>query len=111
MIEPRVTGGPTDGVYAEAGNLDFAVEVWGTEKPVVIAGGLTAKKAKEIVEERYADYQVIVAFGRYFISTPDLSFRMHRGLQFNPCDRPAFYSLGPKGYIDYPFSAEGFTNI
>ncbi|KIN00036.1 hypothetical protein OIDMADRAFT_55924 [Oidiodendron maius Zn] len=111
VIEPRVTGGPTDVVYAEAGSLDFAVEAWGKEKPVVIAGGFTAKMAKKIVEERYADYQVIVAFGRYFISTPDLPFRMHRGLEFNPYDRPTFYTPGPKGYVDYPLSAEFITEF
>ena len=70
------------------------------------SGGFTAKKAKEIAEERYADYQVIVAFGRYFISTPDLPFRMHSGLEFNPYDCPTFHAPGPKGYVDYPFSAE-----
>jgi NADPH2 dehydrogenase len=107
LIEPRVAGaGPVDGVYAEQGSLDFAVEAWGTDKPVVIAGGITAEKAKEIVDERYAKYQVIAAFGRYFISTPDLPFRIQNGIELNPYDRPTFYSPGPKGYVDYPFSTE-----
>jgi NADPH2 dehydrogenase len=107
LIEPRVAGtGPVDGIYAATGNLDFAVEAWGKDKPVLIAGGLTLEKATEIVDERYAGYQVVVAFGRYFISTPDLPFRLQKGIELNPYDRPTFYTQGPKGYVDYPFSAE-----
>jgi NADPH2 dehydrogenase len=107
LIEPRVAGtGPVDGIYAEQGNLDFAVEAWGTEKPVLIAGGFTAEKAREVVDGRYAEYQAVVAFGRYFISTPDLPLRLQKGIALNPYDRPTFYTQGPKGYIDYPFSAE-----
>jgi NADPH2 dehydrogenase len=107
LIEPRVAGtGPVDGIYAEQGNLDFAVEAWGKDKPVLIAGGFTAEKAVEVVEQKYAGYQTVVAFGRYFISTPDLPFRLQKGIELNPYDRPTFYSKGPKGYVDYPFSSE-----
>jgi NADPH2 dehydrogenase len=107
LIEPRVAGtGPVDGVYAAPGNLDFAVEAWGKDKPVLIAGGLTYEKAKEMVDKRYAGYQVVVAFGRYFISTPDLPFRLQKGIELNPYDRPTFYTQGAKGYVDYPFSTE-----
>lgn len=107
LIEPRLSGtGPVDGVYAGQGGLDFAIEAWGIEKPVLVAGGLTGKKAEEMVEKTYKDYQVIPTFGRFFISTPDLSFRVQKGIEFNPYDRPTFYSEGAKGYIDYPFSEE-----
>jgi NADPH2 dehydrogenase len=107
LIEPRVAGtGPVDGIYSAQGDLDFAVEAWGKEKPVLIAGGLTAGKAKELVDERYAGFQVVAAFGRFFISTPDLPFRIQKGIAPNAYDRPTFYTQGPKGYIDYPFSTE-----
>jgi NADPH2 dehydrogenase len=107
LIEPRVAGtGPVDGIYADQGNLDFAVEAWGKEKPLLVAGGFTSEKAKETVEKKYAGYQIVVAFGRYFISTPDLPYRVQHGIELNPYDRPTFYSKGPKGYVDYPFSAE-----
>ena len=46
VIEPQVTDGPTDGVYAESGSLDFAVEAWGKEKPVVIAVGLQLRRRR-----------------------------------------------------------------
>jgi NADPH2 dehydrogenase len=109
LIEPRIAGsGPNDGVYAAPGSLDYAIEAWGGDKPVLIAGGFTPEKAKEAVD-RYAAYQVVVAFGRLFISTPDLPFRIQKGLELNPYDRPTFYSQGPKGYIDYSFSDEFST--
>jgi NADPH2 dehydrogenase len=111
LIEPRVAGtGPVDGTYADQGSLDYAVEAWGKEKPVLIAGGITAEKAKDMVNERYAGYQVVAAFGRLFISTPDLPFRIQKGIELNPYDRPTFYTQGPKGYVDYPFSAEFTTS-
>ncbi|TID19583.1 NADH:flavin oxidoreductase/NADH oxidase family protein [Venturia nashicola] len=107
LIEPRLGDtGPVDGIYAGQGGLDFAIEAWGTDKPVLVAGGITAKKAEEMVERKYKEFQVIPTFGRFFISTPDLPFRVQKGIEFNPYDRPTFYTEGPKGYIDYPFSEE-----
>ncbi|KAJ6020872.1 hypothetical protein N7540_006376 [Penicillium herquei] len=46
-----------------------------------------------------------VAFGRYFISNPDLPRRLKEGLPLNPYDRSTFYGADPaeKGYTDYPF--------
>jgi NADPH2 dehydrogenase len=106
LTEPRVAGtGPINGVYAAQGSLDYAIEAWGGDKPVLIAGGFTPEKAKEAAE-RYAGYQIVVAFGRLFISTPDLPFRVQKGIEPNPYDRPTFYTQGPKGYVDYPFSDE-----
>lgn len=109
LVEPRTSGsGPVDGVYAAPESLDFAVEAWGKDKPVILAGGYTTEKARQAVEERYPGYKIIVAFGRYFISTPDLPYRVQKGLDMNPYHRPTFYTKGAKGYTDYPFS-EDFT--
>ncbi|KAJ5257238.1 hypothetical protein N7478_013342 [Penicillium angulare] len=49
-----------------------------------------------------------VAFGRYFISNPDLPRRLKEGLPLNKYDRSTFYgaSLPEKGYTDYPFYSE-----
>jgi NADPH2 dehydrogenase len=111
LIEPRLGGtGPIDGVYADPGSLGYAIEAWGKEKPVLVAGGYTAERAKEAVDERYKGYQVVVAFGRQFISTPDLPFRLQNGIEPNPYDRSTFYTQGPKGYIDYPFSTQFTTS-
>jgi N-ethylmaleimide reductase len=44
----------------------------------------------------------IIAFGRYFISNPDLPERVGRGVPFAPYDRATFYGGGVEGYTDYP---------
>ncbi|KAF7526048.1 hypothetical protein G7054_g10912 [Neopestalotiopsis clavispora] len=93
-------------------SLDFALENWGREKPIFVAGGFTTELAKQAVEEKYRDHAVAVVFGRRFISNPDLVYRVKKGLPFNDYDRMTFYinqRLGHKvepGYIDYPYSEE-----
>ncbi|RZL24629.1 MAG: alkene reductase [Rhodococcus sp. (in: high G+C Gram-positive bacteria)] len=49
--------------------------------------------------ERGAD---LIAFGRYYISNPDLVRRLRDGLGLTEPDLDTFYSGGDKGYIDYP---------
>ncbi|KAK3307344.1 uncharacterized protein B0T15DRAFT_174375 [Chaetomium strumarium] len=89
----------------ERDSLDFAVNLW--DGPILIAGGITSASAKSLVDERYKDKDVIATFGRYFISTPDLPFRIKEGLELNLYNRDTFYiPKSPVGYIDYPFSKE-----
>lgn len=88
-------------------SLDFAVAAW-DGLPVLIAGGLrNLKDAQELVGEEYKDKDIVAMFGRYFISTPDLVFRLREGIPLTPYNRDTFYfPKSPKGYIDYPFSKE-----
>lgn len=44
----------------------------------------------------------MVAFGRPFISNPDLTRRLREGTALNEQDRSTFYGGGAKGYTDYP---------
>lgn len=44
----------------------------------------------------------IVAFGKPFISNPDLVRRLREHAPLNPFDKSTFYGGGEKGYIDYP---------
>jgi N-ethylmaleimide reductase len=44
-----------------------------------------------------------VAFGRYFISNPDLVKRIKENLPLNAYDRDTFYGGDARGYTDYPF--------
>ena len=44
----------------------------------------------------------LIAFGRPFISNPDLVERMEKGLALTPPDFSSFYTPGAKGYTDYP---------
>lgn len=43
-----------------------------------------------------------VAFGRSFISNPDLVHRIKADATLSEADPATFYSPGPKGYTDYP---------
>lgn len=111
LIESRVSGSAADGVYrsAEEGGTkenDPFIKAWGMELPIILAGGFTPEKARKVVGEQYTGDNVAIAFGRSFISTPDLAFRIQHGIPLNPWDRPTFYKAGPGGYIDYPFSKE-----
>ncbi len=47
-----------------------------------------------------------MAFGRDFISNPDLPERFRRGLPLNPYDRSTFHGDGVRGYTDYPTWSE-----
>mgnify|MGYP000289319949 CR=1 FL=1 len=44
----------------------------------------------------------LVAFGRLFISNPDLVERLLRGASLSEWDPTSFYGGGARGYIDYP---------
>lgn len=87
--------------------LEFAFDIWRNVSPVFVAGGFTPERARQAVDEEYKDSDVCVTFGRYFVSTPDLVFRVREGLQLNGYDRDTFYTpMTNKGYTDYPFSKE-----
>ncbi|KAB2576501.1 NADPH dehydrogenase 1 [Lasiodiplodia theobromae] len=110
LVEPRVAGVIDRDPKDE--NLFWALETWGNEKPVLIAGGFTTDLAKQAVEQKYKDYDVAVVFGRRYISNPDLVYRVKKGIEFAAYDRFTFYinqKAGDKcepGYIDYPYSDE-----
>lgn len=55
--------------------------------------------ALEAVESGAAD---LVAFGRPFISNPDLVERLRRDAPLNPLDAKTLYGGGAEGYTDYP---------
>lgn len=75
---------------------------------MLVAGGFTPESAKRLVENEYEDYKnVLVVFGRYFISNPDLVYRVREGLPLARWDRSTFYvKESEKGYTDYPYSVE-----
>lgn len=102
LVESRISGAND---YSGHEQLDFAYKLW--DGPLLVAGGYTPQEAKELVDERYPDKQIMVLFGRYFISNPDLVFRIKQGLQLDAYDRSTFYVAGePKGYVDYAFSEQ-----
>lgn len=108
LVESRVSGSSADGVYnAVTRENDALVELWGAQAPIMLAGGFTPEKAKKVLGEIYTAENVCIAFGRSFISTPDLPFRIRNGIELQRWDRTTFYTRkSPEGYIDYPFSDE-----
>jgi NADPH2 dehydrogenase len=108
LIESRVSGDGSVETEESESNLPF-LEAWGKERPVIVAGGYTAKNAVEAVGPGgiYDGRKVVIAFGRHFVSNPDLVFRVKNGIGFTPYDRKTFYNVGSeKGYVDYTFSKE-----
>ncbi|WP_077000061.1 alkene reductase [Variovorax sp. KK3] len=57
---------------------------------------------KPLAEAALKEGDDLVAFGKPFISNPDLVRRLKEGAPLNPWDKNTFYGGGEKGYIDYP---------
>src|SRR5260221_3963613 len=60
---------------------------------------LTRESAEQLLASGEAD---AVAFGKAFISNPDLPKRFKVNAPLTDWDSSTFYATGPKGYIDYP---------
>ncbi|RKF63006.1 Chanoclavine-I aldehyde reductase easA [Erysiphe neolycopersici] len=96
----------------ETEKLDFLIDIWADKNPILIAGGFTTASAKQAVDVEYPDKNIAVVFGRYFISNPDLVFRIRHGIELAPYDRSTFYlPLQEKGYTTYPFSKEYLAQL
>lgn len=65
--------------------------------------GYTGEAAEKAVSAGHAD---MIAFGRPFITNPDLPERFKHNLPLNPAeDMSLWYTPGPRGYTDYkPFA-------
>jgi N-ethylmaleimide reductase len=57
------------------------------------------EKGNKIIEDGLAD---LVAYGKPFISNPDLVERFENNLELADWDQDTFYTTGAKGYTDYP---------
>lgn len=105
LIEARISGN----VDADCGGqrtVSWMVELWDHASPVLVAGGFTPESARTAAEETYKGYDVAIVFGRYFVTNPDLVFRVKTGVPLVKYDRSTFYTpKEPRGYVDYPFSA------
>ncbi len=99
FIEPRSSGAGRAEVNHQ--NVPSAMvlfrPVW---KGVLIsAGGFTGEAADAAIAAGHAD---AIAFGRIFISNPDLPHRLRHGYPLTPYNRATFYGGEEKGYTDYP---------
>lgn len=105
VIESRVN----NNVDCEpSGDIWFILDIWGSDVPILVAGGNKPDNVFESADHKYANRDVVFVFGRYFISNPDLPYRLKHHIGLADYDRETFYKPeSPEGYIDYPFS-EGF---
>ncbi|WP_017733238.1 alkene reductase [Nafulsella turpanensis] len=70
---------------------------------LIINGGFDQEKGNRVIEEGNAD---LVAYGKLFISNPDLPKRFELGAELSDWDSDTFYTPGAKGYTDYPVLEE-----
>ncbi|KAJ6605425.1 hypothetical protein DFH09DRAFT_1121375 [Mycena vulgaris] len=106
VVEPRLDVAVTRAVIPEGWSSTVLRDIWvspGSDRRFISAGGYTRALALERAETQ----DDLIAFGREFISNPDLPDRVLHDIPFNDYDRTKFYvpgSLDPKGFTDYPFA-------
>ena len=66
---------------------------------LIINNNFDQEKGNKVIEESLAD---LVAFGKLFISNPDLPKRFELNDKLAKWDEQTFYTPGEKGYTDYP---------
>lgn len=98
MIEGQ-TGGDRD----VAPSFDFEALRRAFPGPWMVNNGYDLALAQQHIASGEAD---LIAFGRPFISNPDLVRRMREGRALNELDASTLYGGGAKGYTDYPFLAD-----
>jgi N-ethylmaleimide reductase len=97
LIEPRIAG--SDIVYAKQGAVaaEWLRPIF--KGKLIAAGGFEPDTAEKAVASGTLD---AVAFGRYFVSNPDLPCRLKNHLPLAKYDRGTFYTFDSLGYTDYP---------
>ncbi len=101
VIEPRASDAGSGGSDKAAEDVPNTAQLFRKlfKGVFISAGGYTPQTASGVVAKGDAD---AVAFGRYYISTPDLAERIQAGLEPNKYNRATFYGGDEKGYTDYP---------
>jgi len=99
FIEPRSSGAGRAEVNHQ--NVPSAMvlfrPIW--DGVLISAGGFTGEAADAAIAAGHAN---AIAFGRIFISNPDLPRRLRHGFPLTPYNRATFYGGEEKGYTDYP---------
>ncbi|KAF7557817.1 hypothetical protein G7Z17_g486 [Cylindrodendrum hubeiense] len=102
LVESRIAGAAD---VEASDKLAFAYDLW--DNPILVAGGLKPATAQKLLDDEYPEKDIVAMFGRYFLSTPDLPFRIMEGLELNQYNRETFYTpMSAVGYTDYPFCKE-----
>ena len=88
------TGGPRD-----VAPFDYASLRKRFRRAYIANNGYDFELASKQLAANAAD---LIAFGKPFISNPDLVERLKKGAPLNEWDKATFYGGGAKGYTDYP---------
>ena len=88
------TGGPRD-----VAPFDYASLRKRFKGTYIGNNGYDLALAEKVLASNEAD---LIAFGKPFISNPDLVARFRTGAPLNEGDKNTFYGGGAKGYTDYP---------
>jgi N-ethylmaleimide reductase len=98
MIEGRASGlGRTDALKTDVPNNAELFRSFFNGQ-IISAGGYLPETAASAVGQDHAD---AIAFGRLFISNPDLVERIRTHAPLAPYDRATFYGGNVHGYTDY----------
>lgn len=68
-------------------------------RALILCGGFTAERAEAALRAGSGD---LIAFGKLYISNPDLAERFRGDYELAPYDTRTFYTGGAAGYVDYP---------
>jgi N-ethylmaleimide reductase len=97
------TGGPRDfqqgGTPFDYDALHKAYKAAGGKAGWMLNNGYDRQMAIDTIDSGKAD---VVAFGKPFISNPDLVERLKLNAPLNPLDTAKIYGKGGTGYTDYP---------
>ena len=93
------TGGPRDLGAQGIAPFDYAALQALFPGAWMLNNGYTRAMALEATAQGTAD---LIAFGKPFISNPDLGRRLREDAPLNPLDPKTLYGGGAAGYTDYP---------
>ncbi len=97
------TGGPRDLSEQGVKPFDYAAMRAAFGGPWMVNNGYTRQMALDVVASGGAD---AVAFGRPFISNPDLGLRLREDAPLAPINPGTVYLSNATGYTDYPTLAQ-----
>ncbi|KAH8925080.1 FMN-linked oxidoreductase [Atractiella rhizophila] len=102
LVTPRVDGNVDKAVGPSAKTNATFIELrraW-APRALILAGGFNPAVAVKEVEEAEGE-NLLIAFGRHFVSNPDLPRRVRDNHDLTKYNRDTFYTSGSEGYVDY----------
>ena len=99
VVEPGVNGTLSEPAHLESPYLGGRFFRPLFSRAIIAAGGHTARTGAARIERGDAD---LIAYGKLFISNPDLPARLASGAPLTEPHRATFYGGGAEGYTDYP---------